>query len=636
MSEDFSTQLGAILKRARHEGLQRVLFHYFPKDAVDFLVGPDADIACTNSLYQNDSSEIITGVNIFAAWLENNVGYSKPHIKAIVEKIGGLLKMSKNLFPAAPYIFCLTAEEDKPYFWCKFAKGGGYAVGFDTAKLTNSINAICERNIKSGVKPHRIMYLMPTLYAKTNADEIIKYFWLLYEQKRSAFDAYAKGSPSADCNEVLSQILIGASVVKDEKFAVEREWRLVLVSTLADVPEAQQSLSDAIKAKSKAPKPRLKTNIFRECQKNLDDVIRCIWVSPQGDKGILHAKVQSQLGALLSPKLGNEIAKDGRPFVRDSNLAANNLCTTCPSRKDCPDAKRPTGGGNYSAGKWNRNTGAQTAAQHSSGSPRWTWIVLCIIAAIGVATWILCSKDKPAPAKVAKVANPGLIKAVEPAAAPKQEEETEQERNKRKGYKKNPWGTPIPKDLEYKPHWKYTPEDYARIDPGYKARHERFLAEQAKIPWKHACECEIAQVIFTKPGDPFLYTPLSRNFKEQFLKSLQTPIIVTKNDSPELAQQKREMIEVKKFLKDKLDDGEDIAKILDDERKHVAELNGFRDGLVQELRQLEKTATSEAEIDDFVKAANIMLKEKGIGEVKLPISATRLRLRREAREKNNP
>ena len=322
-NDEYINRLEPIVRAARPERLQKVLFNYFPKDAIGFLVDPSADIACANSLYQVDPWEIVTGVNLFADWLEHTVNYPLPHIKAILETIGSFLKMGKNLFPSAPYIFCLTAEEDKPYFWRTFAGDGGYAVGLDTAKLNASINAICEREVKSGVKPHRIMYLMPTLYASSNAKEILSYFELLYDRERRAFDSYAEGPPNNPPTDILSQILIAASVIKDEDFAIEREWRLVLVSTLADVQEARRSFSLSQASGAEHPKPRLKTGIFNECAKDLHDIIRCIWVSPQGNKAALHAKVQKQLGLLLSPMSGKEIAKDGLPFIRDSALCAS-------------------------------------------------------------------------------------------------------------------------------------------------------------------------------------------------------------------------------------------------------------------------------------------------------------------------
>lgn len=266
--------------------------------------------------------------------------------------------------------------------------------------------------------------------------------------------------------------------------------------------------------------------------------------------------------------------------------------------------------------------------------------VVCgvVIACAAVAAWFILL---PKPKEVHDKGAPKTVKKAEavtyrPAIKPKPAQivdpvEAQKEKWKQMGYPQNPWGHPIPKELEYKPHWKYTSEDYSLIDPGYKARHETFLAEQATIPWQHSCEIEIAQTLFAKPEDVLLFTPLSKNFKEQFLKSLENPIVITKDDSEEVAQQKREMREVKKYLKEQLDNGQDIVAIINEARESMSRLNGLRQTLLAELRELEKSASSEQEIDDYVEAANMMLKEKGAGSIKLPISATRLRLRAKER-----
>ena len=258
---------------------------------------------------------------------------------------------------------------------------------------------------------------------------------------------------------------------------------------------------------------------------------------------------------------------------------------------------------------------------------------LAIVVMGGAVIWFFMSKQEPikeVPDAKAKKTSKAPAVVVPPKIPTDVIAESEKEVNKKK-YPKNPWGTPIPEELEYKPHWKYTAEDYAKIDPGYQARHERFLEEQAKIPWKHPCECEIARLLFVKPGDPVLDMPVSKTFVAQFIKSLDAPIEISEDDSEEVAEQKREMIEVKAYLKEQLDKGEDIVDLLNQERKRLVELNGMRESLLQELREIEKTAKSEADIDTYVEAANIMLKERGAGEIKLPLSASRLRLRRAAR-----
>ncbi len=195
---------------------------------------------------------------------------------------------------------------------------------------------------------------------------------------------------------------------------------------------------------------------------------------------------------------------------------------------------------------------------------------------------------------------------------------------------KNPFGTPIPKDLEYKALWEYTPEDYARIDPGYAARHERFLAAQAANPWKTPSDRSLAMLMFAKDGNMGLLIPFDARFKDKFLQSLETPIeIDLENDSEELQSQKRDMIEVRNFLKERVDAGEDIVEILNDTYRHNKRIADLRNNLQRELRELEKTAQSVEEVQDYIDAANKMLEREGAGRIGLPLALTRYRLSRQ-------
>ena len=168
---------------------------------------------------------------------------------------------------------------------------------------------------------------------------------------------------------------------------------------------------------------------------------------------------------------------------------------------------------------------------------------------------------------------------------------------------KNPWGQPIPPELEYKPIWEYTTEDYAKIDPGYLARHEAHKARQEAIPWKTDADRQLAILLFAKDGNMGLLTPFNWRFKEQFVKI---------------------------WLKERMDNGEDIVEILNSEYRNAQKVRTLRKNLQDELRKIEKTATSVQEVQEYIDAANKMLDEYGASHVGLPLTLTRLRLEREA------
>ncbi len=183
----------------------------------------------------------------------------------------------------------------------------------------------------------------------------------------------------------------------------------------------------------------------------------------------------------------------------------------------------------------------------------------------------------------------------------------------------NPFGTPIPKDLEYKPFWEYTEEDCARVDPGYAARHERFLERESNRTFHTGVDRNLAVALFSEPGQPSLLIPFSINFKDQFLKSLETPIIVSKDDPPEIQAQKRQMIETKIWLKEQLDDGQDIVAILNEEVARQSKIRTLRENLLKELHDLRRNNVSRDELQDYVDAANLMLEDAGGAKVSIPM-----------------
>lgn len=169
---------------------------------------------------------------------------------------------------------------------------------------------------------------------------------------------------------------------------------------------------------------------------------------------------------------------------------------------------------------------------------------------------------------------------------------------------------------------------YVSPDPGFSNRWERFKAEQARLPFKYMSENEIAVVLETKPGEMILDTMPHPNFERDFLKSLEEAILPLPTDDERTARLKRDMIQAKIVLKEAYDNGESITEILREERAQLIKIHGLRENLFRELKEVEKTAKSSKEVDDFVLAANLMLDEYGAKHIKLPYSKERMRLER--------
>ena len=143
----------------------------------------------------------------------------------------------------------------------------------------------------------------------------------------------------------------------------------------------------------------------------------------------------------------------------------------------------------------------------------------------------------------------------------------------------------------------------------------------------HASDNEIACYLSMKPGDalvgPARYTG---RFKERFLESIKTPIIVTKDDTPEQAQLKRDVIATRLQLKDALDRGEDIEQIMIDTRRELQDLAKYKAELRTQFNELRRSeCKTDEDVEHLLEACNKMLETKGIAPMKFgPITRRKL------------
>ena len=136
-------------------------------------------------------------------------------------------------------------------------------------------------------------------------------------------------------------------------------------------------------------------------------------------------------------------------------------------------------------------------------------------------------------------------------------------------------------------------------------------------------ENEIACLMTLKPGQSLVGTPrYTERFKNEFLKSCETPIIVEEGDDEYTAQLKRDMVQMKIELRQRMADGEDLGQIMLDARKELQRMSQVKREIEQEVRKMIKEgAQTEDDIDTYVEAANKMLEQKGIAPMKMnPLS----------------
>lgn len=130
---------------------------------------------------------------------------------------------------------------------------------------------------------------------------------------------------------------------------------------------------------------------------------------------------------------------------------------------------------------------------------------------------------------------------------------------------------------------------------------------------------EIAFVLATEPGTMVIGNrQVGPDFEQRFLKSIERPIVVSEDDSDYEKELKRAVIEAKLELKDALDRGEDICKIMDDARSELQRMARYKAQLEKEATILlhRKEMTAE-EAEDMIRAVNVMLEENGIAPIEL-------------------
>lgn len=146
----------------------------------------------------------------------------------------------------------------------------------------------------------------------------------------------------------------------------------------------------------------------------------------------------------------------------------------------------------------------------------------------------------------------------------------------------------------------------------------------------HHVENQIAALITLNPGDVLVGTPhYGDAFVKKFLKSLENPIIISRDDDEYAKQLKQAVINAKIDLKERYDRGEDIAEIMNDTHNEYQKLAQTKNYICTELEKIQSNpdATS-SDIEDFIQAANIILEQKGIAPLSIsPVTKQMLLLK---------
>ena len=246
-----------------------------------------------------------------------------------------------------------------------------------------------------------------------------------------------------------------------------------------------------------------------------------------------------------------------------------------------------------------------------------------LVVAVGVVVVMLVGRRDPTPPPEPVKEKPKAIAEAKPAVVTNKVAEAEPEKPVRRTKK----GTPIPDKVhpDARGILRY-PNGQRWVDPNdlhiVEHPHKRRL-------FTHTSDNQIAIMLQLDPSKmmPQLIgkrRPYDQRFVEDFKKALENPEVFDKNDTPEEAEVRKAVMEVKTELAERMRNGEDIAQIMNDTQKELDRLCQYQNELKKELRKIQYDENvSDDDYKDYVAAANKMLESQGLKGITMPKILTR-------------
>ena len=281
---------------------------------------------------------------------------------------------------------------------------------------------------------------------------------------------------------------------------------------------------------------------------------------------------------------------------------------------------------------WNRPVETQNTKKVRSAKPgvrsamRLYVVLGALCIALGVAAYFLFFSGEKAPTQGAEPKARAAIKEVTPAAAPKPKVEKPKPGAALQARYPN---LNIPDDWD-KP---YPPQAY-RADGSLK-RHSRYVTVITAGVFRTNQPLSLEERAFICKADRDICSLLTveagsvvvgdykygEQFVKDFLESLKTPIVATQDDDDDVRDIKNWVNETKIDLKARYDAGEDIAEIMNETRKQFQELGLYRQDIQKMVAEAKAKSggelTKQDEVD-LIKAANLMLEDRGCKPLALP------------------
>ena len=278
--------------------------------------------------------------------------------------------------------------------------------------------------------------------------------------------------------------------------------------------------------------------------------------------------------------------------------------------------RKPTGRTGVSPVHGGDRTGQDAHSPSRSAVP-YVLAVACVLLIAGGAWWWMQRDGVIAPNQPETPKKSVLVKEVKPAAAPKTEPVAtnrppltkEEKRAAQLKQIRDKYGDNIPENLK--------PVVYFLENPPQQTFHP--ARTKASI-FKRRSEREIASMLMTEPGTWFMRKPtFDDRFDSDFRASLDEKIDITDEDSDEQKALKQAVIDTKAELAERMKTGEKPSDAMNAFAGSMYELGQYRRMLQDELGKIKRDASfSDRDVQEYVEAANKMLKEKGAKPIPMP------------------
>ena len=133
----------------------------------------------------------------------------------------------------------------------------------------------------------------------------------------------------------------------------------------------------------------------------------------------------------------------------------------------------------------------------------------------------------------------------------------------------------------------------------------------------NSAENIIGGLLSARPGERFVPVDLGEDFDNDFAASLEVPIEVTTDDSPDNVIIKDAVSRAKKLIAESMSRGQKPSEVVMSMRDEMNKVADYRDLLQEDFDALKETGSAD-EIESYLKEANALLDEFGAARLDLP------------------